>query len=224
MLSKKNKKQKSAKLDSESQSDKQWHRLGLAKLQHYIVPIILIPVIALGIKHFTFQLFRVEGTSMETVLTQNDRLIVEKTGRTWASVTRQPYIPKRYEVVVFNISEEYIDQASEKQFVKRVIGLPGERVVVKDQVTRVYNATHPTGIAVDDELGTYLERKVTTVAEAGPDTEENIDLVVPPGQVFVMGDNRGESFDSREMGPIDSNMIVGKMTVRFAPFNRFTIF
>ncbi len=218
------KKQKLAKLDNESQSDKQWHRLGLEKLRHYIVPIILIPVVALGIKQFTFQLFRVEGTSMETILTQDDRLIVEKTGRTWSSLTRQPYIPKRYEVVVFNISDEFIDQASEKQFVKRVIGLPGERVVVKDKVAHVYNSVHPEGIAVDEELGTYLERKLVTESEAGPDSPDNVDLIVPAGHVFVMGDNRGESFDSREMGPIDAKQIVGKMTVRFAPFNRFTIF
>ncbi len=205
-------------------SDKQWHQLGLEKLRHYIIPIILIPLVALGIKQFTFQLFRVEGTSMETVLTQDDRLVVEKTGRTWASITRHDYIPKRYEVVVFNISEEYIDQASEKQFVKRVIGLPGERVVVKDKVARVYNTTHPKGIAVDEELGTYLERKVVTEAESGPDSPDNVDLVVPVGHVFVMGDNRGESFDSREMGPIESKQIVGKMMMRFAPFDRFTIF
>jgi len=202
--------------ETESNETLREHREGWHKFEHYIIPIILVPIIALSVKHFTFQLFRVDGESMEQLLTQDDRLMVEKTGKTISSLMGKTYIPSRYDIVVFNLTPEVAEEASADQFVKRVIGLPGERVVIKDGAAIIYNPSYPDGLAVDKDLSVELGRAVKT--------EGQHDVKVPDGHVFLMGDNRAESFDSREMGPIDSRNIVGKMIVRFYPFDRIEIF
>lgn len=185
-----------------------WH-----KFSAYLAPIIILPVLALGIKSLTFELFRVDGTSMETFLTQDDRLFVEKFGTQHAWITQDDYVPKRYEIVVFNVPNEYAEVASAPQFVKRVIALPGERVVITGGQTKVFSSESTEPIAVDEELAVELEREVVTDGD-------DIDMTVPEGHVFLMGDNRDESYDSREMGPIPSENLVGRVTVRLYPFDR----
>lgn len=175
--------------------------------------IILAPLVALFLTSFIFQSYQVDGPSMETSLQNRDRLIVTKTGKTWARISRNDYIPKRYEIVIFNHSGDYGDSGfiAEKQLIKRVIGLPGDRVVVKDGVVTVFNNQHPEGFLIDRE---------GPEKNAISNTTGNIDETIKPGELYVMGDNRENSLDSRSFGAIRSVDLVGKLSLRIFPFDK----
>lgn len=177
-----------------------------------VLVFLAAPLMALIMIHFVFQTYEVEGPSMERTLQDKDRLIVWKVNRTWARLTGNDYIPERYDVIVFNhrgIAGS--TDGSERQLIKRVIGLPGDRVVVKDGAVTIYNKEKPGGFQVDD-LGP--EKDVITI------TAGNIDETIQPGQIFVMGDNRENSLDSRNLGPIRAEDIVGKLSMRIYPFDK----
>ncbi len=182
--------------------------------------ILLAPLVALFLINFIFQSYQVDGPSMEPTLQNGDRLIVSKTGKTWARITGNDYVPKRYEIIIFNHTGEFSgsSQVTEKQLIKRVIGLPGDRVVVKDGVVRVYNNEHPDGYLIDSE-GPERNAIANT-----PDNGHEIDLTVKKGELFVMGDNREQSLDSRSFGPIRSDDVVGHLSLRIYPFDKFERF
>ncbi|MGI9027364.1 MAG: signal peptidase I [Candidatus Saccharimonadales bacterium] len=174
--------------------------------------IILAPIVALFLVNFVFQSYQVDGPSMETTLQNGDRLIVTKTGKTWSKITGKDYVPKRYEIIIFNLKGDINSgAANEKQLVKRVIGLPGDRVVVKDGVVTVFNSEFPDGHLIDQD-GPEKFAITTTTGE--------IDEVVPIGSVYVMGDNRNNSLDSRAFGPVPSHDIVGMLKFRIYPFDK----
>lgn len=168
--------------------------------------LLLAPIAAIIFTAFVFQFYRVDGPSMEQTLQNNDRLIVYKLPKSIANLTNNQYLPGRGDVVVFNLSEGG-DQP--RQLIKRVIGLPGDRIVIKDDVVRVYNTEHPGGY--DPDAGT--DHQPYTVPTSG-----NVDLVVPENEVYVMGDNRVNSLDSRVFGPIKAEDVVGKLALRVFPF------
>src|SRR5688572_26171438 len=94
---------------------------------------------ALFLTVFVFQSYEVEGASMETTLHNSDRLIVTKVRRSWARINGGNYVPERYSIVVFNHTEPTVSGNKNRQLIKRVIGLPGDRVVIKDGIATVYN-------------------------------------------------------------------------------------
>jgi signal peptidase I len=152
-------------------------------------------------------------------LQNQDRLIVWKTARTWAKITGHDYIPQRGDVIVFveNGLSQYND-ANSKQLIKRVIGLPGDRVVVKNGKITIYNSAHPSGFDPDKTLP-YGEN-----GKHIPYTSGNIDIELSDGQLFVCGDNRPDSLDSRTFGYINADQIVGKLVVRVFPLNKVKTF
>lgn len=177
-----------------------------------ILILIAAPLVAIVLTSFIFQSYEVDGPSMETALQNQDRLIVWKVPRTFARLTNKPYIPHRGDIVVFvkrGISD--FGEPEDKQLIKRVIALPGERVVVRDDKITVYNEEHLNGFNPDDE-GTYT---IYTPVTAG-----NVDITVPDGEVFLCGDNRSNSLDSRTFGSVSSDDIIGKLTFRIFPFNK----
>jgi signal peptidase I len=97
-------------------------------------------LVALFIITFVFRSYQVDGPSMETTLQNADKLIIWKVPRSWAKISHHSYIPNRGDVIVFTqggLSE--FGQQDSKQLIKRVIGLPGERVVVGNGAVTVYN-------------------------------------------------------------------------------------
>lgn len=184
---------------------------GVKNVLSTLAVLLIAPITAIILIVFVFQSYLVDGQSMETTLHNGDRLVVWKVPRTWARITRHDYIPKRGDVVVF--TEPHLDQfgqSPDKQLIKRVIGLPGERVVVKDGMVTVYNSQYPAGFDPDRTLpyGTVIGT-----------TANDVDVVVPEGSVFVLGDNRGNSLDSRFFGPVETKDIVGKLVLRVFPFS-----
>lgn len=176
-----------------------------------ILLFLLAPIIAVSVTTFMFQSYEVDGESMETTLQHRDRLIVDKIPRTWARITKNPYIPHRGEIIIFNQSGLLgIGQGGERQLIKRVIGLPGERVVVKDGSLTVYNQEKPEGFN-PDKSGLYTITSRTT--------PNDVDFTLKDNQIFVVGDNRANSADSREFGPITADQIVGKLSLRILPLD-----
>jgi len=171
--------------------------------------LLLAPIAAVIFTAFVFQFYRVDGPSMEETLQNNDRLIVYKLPKSLAKLTGKEYIPARDEIIVFNLKEDPSGNGDARQLIKRVIGIPGDRIVVKDNTVTLYNDEHPDGY--DPDAGT--EHQATTIPTTG-----DIDLVIPDNQVFVMGDNRANSLDSRSFEPIPVDNIVGKLVMRVFPF------
>ncbi len=184
-------------------------REGWGSIASTIAVLLIAPLVALLLTAFVFQSYQVDGPSMQTTLFNNDRLIVWKVPKTWSKVTGHPYIPQRGDVIIFveNQLAAY-GQEPGKQLIKRVIGLPGDHLVVRDNVVTVYNKQHPNGFDPD---------KTLPYGKVIPQTSGDINLTVPKNSVFVMGDNRPNSLDSRVFGPVNVNDIVGKLVMRVWP-------
>jgi signal peptidase I len=187
-------------------------RDGLKSVLSTLAILIIAPLIALFLTAFVFQSYEVDGPSMESTLQNHDRLIVLKVPRTLSSLTNHSYIPHRNDIIVFTRHEnEDFSGGQTRQLIKRVVGLPGDRVLVKDNILTIYNTDHPNGFQPDKS---YPYGKVITT------TSGSIDLIVPKDQVFVCGDNRTNSLDSRSFGPIKVGDIVGKLAFRVYPFSK----
>ncbi len=177
---------------------------------------VIFPIVIVLILHnFVFQAYHVLGSSMINTLHDTDYLIISKVGYTEALVERmlghnKAYIPARGQIIVFHYPND-----PTKVFVKRVVGLPGDRVVIKNGTVTVFNAANPNGFNPDKN---YEPAGTTTLI----DTDETIE----DGFVFVLGDNRspGGSFDSREWGQLKSTYIIGDAVLRLLPLDQIRIF
>lgn len=192
-------------------------RDGLKSILSTVAILIAAPLTALLLTSFVFQSYEVDGPSMESTLQNQDRLIVWKLPRTVERVTHHKWLPPRGEIVIFIKRGLYGDVGEQKQLIKRVVGLPGDRVVVRDGFITVYNKEHPDGFNPDKE------------ASLGPNgiatfTNGSVDLVVPEGEVFVCGDNRQNSLDSRSFGTVPASDLVGELAFRILPVNQFKSF
>lgn len=184
-----------------------------------LIFVVCVIIGTLLINTFVFRSYNVVGPSMETTLYTGDRLIVNRLPVTMASIQGKQYLPERGDVIVFKnprftlgIEDEYI--------VKRVIGLPGERVTLQNGHYVVYNDAHPEGFNPDDDNN----------GEPGSPTSGTADEIVPEGEIFVSGDHRqgNFSFDSRNgdqgMGTIPLYDVVGPVGMRIFPFNKIRTF
>ena len=181
-----------------------------------ILLFILAPLFAIFIIIFVLQSYIVDGSSMTPTLENGNRVFIYKLPKTMATIRGKEYIPSRGEVIVFKKPSE-----PSTQLIKRVIGLPGERVVVKDNSVRVFNSENPDGF--DPDAGTDYGKNL-----AQTDTGSQIvDLTIGPNELFVMGDNRtpGGSLDSHSgLGLVPTQNIVGRLAIRYFPLNEFKIF
>lgn len=153
------------------------------------------------VRTFLFKPFYVRGASMETNFFDSEYLIIDE-------VSYRVHEPKRGDVIVFR----YPNDPSE-YFLKRVIGLPGETITIRNGQVIVINKDFPNGIVLSEA---YLRSGLHTPGDTTATMKE--------GQYFVMGDNRAASWDSRGFGPIAENAIVGRVWVRGWPFDRVQAF
>lgn len=184
---------------------------GFLSFFSFVLSVVLLATL---INMFIFQSYYVDGTSMTPNLQPNDRLIINKIPRTTAKITHGHFTPKRGEIIVFN-SNLIGTNGQREQLIKRVIGLPGDRVVVKDDHITIYDAQHPNGFDPDKQLGLHLDGTFGVTDE-----------VVPANHIFVFGDNRGPggSYDSRELGAIPTDDLVGELVMRIVPLNHAKFF
>lgn len=187
-------------------------REGLKSILTTILLLLLAPILALSITAFVFQSYEVDGPSMENTLQPHDRLIVWKAGKTWSRITDSEYIPPRGTVIVFTKRGLYdFNSDREKQLIKRIIGVPGDKVVVRDGKITVYNAENPGGFNPDKTLGYG--------SDILGETEGNVEFTVGSGEIFVAGDHRNNSLDSRSFGTVPAEDIVGTLSARILPLS-----
>lgn len=175
----------------------------LTKVALFFLELVKIAVLAgitIGfVRYFIFKPFYVEGQSMDPTFKEMEYLIIDE-------VTYRFKEPQRGEVIVFRAP------INQKDFyLKRIIGLPGERIKIEDNKVIIYNNDHPQGIVIEED---YL----------GIDTPGSSTVTLGPDQYYVMGDNRVASFDSRRFGPISKNLIIGRTWLRGWPIQRVTLF
>ena len=161
----------------------------------WLVVIAVALLVAFVVRTFVIAHFVVEGESMYSTLDTGDRVFVNK-------LSYRLHDPNRGDVVVLH----QFTGASERDLIKRVIGLPGETVEMRNCTVLI------DGRVLNEP---YLDPAVVTPGNCGGDYV--LDGVVPDDHVFVMGDNRGGSQDSRVIGAINENDLVGRAFVVFWP-------
>lgn len=165
-----------------------------------IIKVVLISLaIVVPIRYFIVQPFIVRGASMEPNFEDSQYLIIDEASYYFRT-------PEREEVIVFRYPRD-----PRQFFIKRIIGLPGERIETKRGRVKIYNAQYPEGFALGEE---YL-------APLGRSTHPDMSTTLGQDEYFVMGDNRDFSSDSRVWGPLDKEFIVGRTVIRVWPFQKF---
>ncbi len=175
-----------------------------------IVAALLISMI---IKAFIFSTYKVNMVSMENTLFEGHNVIVYKTGYFFNE-------PKRGDIIVFMHEEgqfksifKYlpIRNPGEVDYIKRVIGLPGDQIDIKE------------GYVYRKAVGETEFKKLEEPYTKGLTDSHGMELpyTVPEDKIFVMGDNREQSLDSRQIGPIDMDAVIGKAVLRIWPFSKF---
>ena len=156
----------------------------------WLISIIVAVVLAFGIRTFLVEPYMVSGPSMMNTLQDRERLLVNKL----VYYTRQP---KRGEIIVFKYPSD-----TRRDFIKRVIAVGRDTIEIRD------GKTYVNGEALDES---YIREPFHTNL---PRT------TVPAGHIFVMGDNRNNSADSRDnrLGPVDERYILGKAICTILPF------
>lgn len=165
---------------------------------------IIALLLALIVRKFFFSPIIVDGPSMQPTLYDRDQMIVNKFIYNFKK-------PERFDIVIFHASDK-------KDFIKRVIGLPGEHVAVKD------NKLYINGEEVDQPFLRHNE--TTPIVYPIMTNDFSLEMlpggheVIPEGYVLVLGDNRSNSTDSRSIGLISMDQIVGKTNLVYWPFER----
>lgn len=150
-------------------------------------------IIVLPIRWYVAQPFIVSGASMEETFHNNDYLIVDQISYRFEG-------PKRGDVIIFKYPRDH-----SKYFIKRLIGLPGDTVVIDGSDVIIKNSENPEGIKLDESYAALGENRFDQTTELGED------------EYFVMGDNRDHSSDSRVWGILKKEEIVGRAVVRLLP-------
>ncbi|RRD93757.1 signal peptidase I [Clostridiales bacterium COT073_COT-073] len=216
-LQKKEKSEMTAETNSLTENNEDEKKSNWKKEIWDFVKVVFIALLITNLLNvFVFTLSQVRQSSMETTLIAGDQLVVEKLSYTFGE-------PQRGDIVVF-IKELSVDTSIGARFirlyedmfakitrkeghfrlVKRVIGVPGDKVDIHDGKVYVNDKEY---------IEAYIHQPTYEKSNVYP-------MIIPAEQYFVMGDNRGMSLDSRDFGCIKAEQIEGKVWIRFWPFNK----
>lgn len=172
-----------------------------AEIRDYVIAIAAAIVIAMLFRTYVFAKETVDGSSMMSTLKDKDITFVEKLSLYSKNI-------KRGEIVTFDSGN-----AAHDIFVKRVIGIAGDEIEIKN------GEVYRNGEKLNEP---YLDK--ATYTQGGSFLEENSKYKVPEGYIFVMGDNRKVSYDSRYFGPVSLKALNGHVVLRAYPFNEIKLF
>jgi len=171
-------------------------------VKEFLQIAIISLAIVLPIRYFLVQPFYVKGASMEPNFHDSEYLLIDELSYRFRE-------PKRGEVVVIHANGSIKDF-----YIKRIIGLPGEKIEIKEGKVKIYNSENPEGFFLNESQ--YLSSNVETSGG------QNVQL--SDTEYFVLGDNRSYSSDSRSWGPVPEEDVVGKVLIRAWPFKKAQIF
>ncbi|MGM9927494.1 MAG: signal peptidase I [Bacillus sp. (in: firmicutes)] len=176
------------------------------EIWEWIKALLIAVVLAVVIRYFLLAPIVVDGYSMMPTLHDQDRMIVNKIGYTLGD-------PDRFDIVVFHAPEG-------KDYIKRIIGLPGDTVEYRDDQLYI------NGEAIEEP---YLDEYKSELFDGGTLTEDFTlseltgQDTVPEGYLFVMGDNRRNSKDSRHIGFVSMDEVLGKTSIVYWPISDIRI-
>lgn len=173
----------------------------------WIKIFVIAFLIALFVRTFIYSPIIVDGRSMQPTLNDRDQMIVNK----FIYYFKEP---ERFDIVIFHASND-------KDFIKRVIGLPGEHIKVENNVLYV-NGKEVAQPFLEQTSSEEVVYPIITSDFTLERLPGNYD-VIPDGYVLVLGDNRNDSTDSRDLGLIPIDEIVGKTNLIYWPPNRIQI-
>lgn len=136
---------------------------------------------------------------MESNFHDGDYLLIDE-------ISYRFHEPERGEVIVFRFPQD-----ESQFFIKRIVGLPGETVQVKNNTVTIFNGAYPQGMTLNEA---YLDQHQLTTGETT--------TTLGPDQYYVLGDNRLQSADSRRWGPVPKIDIIGRVMLRAWPFSQFS--
>lgn len=168
-------------------------------VKEFLKFLVIASAIALPVRYFVAQPFIVRGGSMHPTFETNEYLIIDELSYFFRE-------PKRGEVVVFRYPFD-----PRQYFIKRIVGLPGERILVKNG---------SISIAVSSEGSEKRTLEESYLVE-GIHTDGDLSLTLGSGDYFVLGDNRSQSSDGRIWGALPRGLIVGRAVFRAWPVARF---
>lgn len=182
-------------------------KVGLKAIREWATVVSVALIIAFGVRGFALQQFYISGPSMESTMFQNNRVLVNK-------LSYRLHDIHRGDVVVFDRVTTDGAAVQHDDLIKRVIGLAGDTVSISKCIVSV------NGKAINEP---YLNDY--DIAQANLDDRcripEMANTTVDSGHLFVMGDNRPQSFDSRMFGTIDRKLVVGRAFVIIWPIGSF---
>jgi signal peptidase I len=181
-------------------------RPALGCLLEIVETLVLTLIIFFVIQTFVAQPYRVQQVSMERTLEPDQYVLVDK-------LTPRFDAYKRGDIVVFNPPQNWV-QAQGQPYIKRVIGIGGDTVELKDGKVLI------NGTALLEKDYVYQDDGASQPTDALIGVGK---WVVPTGQLFLMGDHRSNSADSREFGPVDISAVIGRAWLRYWPINTFQI-
>ena len=181
-------------------------RPALGCLLEIVETLVLTLVIFWVIQSFVAQPFKVQQVSMERTLEPEQYVLVDK-------LTPRFDTYKRGDIVVFKPPETWVDSGTDEPYIKRVIGIGGDTIEI-----------HDGSVFVN---GTKLEEPYVYREDDQPQATETFNgverWVIPDGQLFLLGDHRGNSSDSREGGPVEVSAVIGRAWLRYWPINTLEI-
>jgi signal peptidase I len=181
-------------------------RNALGCLLEIVETLVLTLIIFWVIQSFIAQPYRVQQQSMEQTLEPDQYVLVDK-------LTPRFDAYKRGDIVVFNPPANWVQQQGQP-YIKRVIGVGGDKVQLKNGDVYL-NGTK----LVED----YVFKETDGTTQPTLDLIGASSWVVPKDELFLMGDHRGNSADSREFGPVDITAVIGRAWLRYWPINTFSI-
>ena len=191
-------------MNSESQSSASTNGNGLQLIREWVTVLVVALVIAITVRSLILQQFYISGPSMETTMFQDNRVLVNKLSYRLHDIYRG-------DVVVFDRVTVDGEVVQHDDLIKRVIGLSGETISIKDCQVFIDGKLLPEPYLNDYDLAqSSLDDRCRV-----PLMEETL---IPENHLFVMGDNRPQSFDSRMFGSIEQNLVVGRAFVTIWPF------
>ena len=174
---------------------KSFFRVIIEATQIFLIALAIV----VPIRYFLFQPVFVSGASMEPNFASGDYILVNE-------ISFRLRDPERGEVIIFKNPQD-----ESHYFIKRIIGLPGETIEIKDKKIKIYNIESPGGKIIQED---YID--------TDNETDGNLKVLLEEKEYFVLGDNRGHSSDSRKWGSVPRDNIIGKAWISISTSDGFS--